>query len=69
MAEQITSSRPSFMRRTAVRFQTITQLFGALWRGPFWWLIPFAVILVVFALLLIVLQAVPAAAPFVYALF
>ena len=62
-------ARPSWPRRIAERYQTVAQLFGALYRSPFWWLTPFCIALVVFAGLLMMLQAIPAAAPFVYAVF
>ncbi len=64
-----TTSRPGLGRRLAVRLQTVRQLFGALSRSPFWWLAPFCVILPVFAVLLIFVQAIPGAAPFLYTLF
>lgn len=66
--ETTLAARPNLLRRVAVRFQTVTQLFSALWNGPFWWLTPFAVALVFFAVILTLLQAIPAVAPFVYAL-
>jgi hypothetical protein len=41
----------------------------ALWRGPFWWLVPVVCFFVPIATVLIALQAVPLVAPFVYLLF
>ena len=48
---------------------TLGQLFHAIRRGPFWWLLPFFIVLVFFAVLLVLVQVFPAAAPFVYAIF
>jgi hypothetical protein len=48
---------------------TAAELVGALWRGPHWWLVPVLMVLLPAALVFIVLQAVPIAAPFVYTLF
>ena len=39
------------------------------WNSPFWWLVPFICVLAVFALIIGVTTAFPAAAPFFYALF
>jgi len=51
------------------RGATFLELVRALWRGPFWWLVPVVCFLLPIALVLIVVQAVPLVAPFVYALF
>ena len=48
---------------------TTGELIGALWRGPYWWLVPVLMVLLPAALVFVVLQAVPIAAPFVYTLF
>ena len=63
------SPRPSLARRAAVRAQTLGQLYTAVMRSPYWWLLPFCVVLTLFAFLFVVAQAIPGAAPFVYALF
>ncbi len=61
--------RPGFLQRTKVRLQTAGQLLGALGRSPFWWLIPFCVILVILSAFLVIANLFPTAAPFLYALF
>ena len=61
--------RHGFWARVRVRVATLRQLFATISRGPFWWLTPFCVVLAVFAVLLLLLNVVPGAAPFVYALF
>ena len=48
---------------------TAAELIGALWRGPYWWLVPVLMVLLPAAMVFVVLQAVPIAAPFVYTLF
>lgn len=48
---------------------TAAELLLALWRGPFWWLVPLVAFLLVTATLFVFLQAVPVVAPFVYTLF
>ena len=62
-------AKPGFVRRVAMRFQTLGTLVKTVWNGPFWWLVPFVCVLSVFALFLVIIAAFPAAAPFVYALF
>jgi hypothetical protein len=51
------------------RFATGFELVGAFWNGPFWWMVPLVIMLLLAATVLIMLQAAPAIAPFVYALF
>lgn len=51
------------------RCATLLELLRALWHGPFWWLVPVVCFFVPIATVLIVLQAVPLVAPFVYLLF
>jgi hypothetical protein len=63
------STWPGWIRRLRGRLETIGELFRALWWSPVWWLTPFCVLLVFLALILSFLQAVPAAAPFLYPLF
>ena len=41
----------------------------ALWRGPFWWLVPVVALLLPAAVLFVFLQTVPLVAPFVYTVF
>jgi hypothetical protein len=48
---------------------TAAELVRALWRGPFWWLAPFVLLLLPTAIVFICLKAVPLVAPFVYTLF
>jgi hypothetical protein len=51
------------------RFRTALELVGALWNGPFWWLVPALAILLPVAALFIFFQAAPLVAPFVYTVF
>jgi len=51
------------------RFSTLVELVRALWSGPFWWLVPVVCFLLPIAVVLVVVQAVPYVAPFVYLLF
>jgi hypothetical protein len=60
---------PGITRRVRVGFSTAAELLKALWKGPYWWLVPVVVVLLPAALLFVVLQAVPIVAPFVYTLF
>lgn len=40
-----------------------------MWHGPYWWLVPVALILLPGAALLVFLETVPLVAPFVYTVF
>ena len=51
------------------RVATAAELVLALWRGPFWWLVPLVLLLLPAALVFILLQAAPLVAPFVYTVF
>lgn len=59
----------SFTKRLRTGFGTAVELLKALWKGPYWWLVPVVVVLLPAALLFVLLQAVPVVAPFVYTLF
>jgi hypothetical protein len=61
MRRLITSAR--------MRFGTAGELLGALWNGPFWWLVPVVLLLLPAAVVFIFLQAAPLVAPFVYTVF
>ncbi len=50
-------------------FGTAVELLRALWRGPYWWLVPILVFLLPLACVFVLLQAVPIVAPFVYTAF
>mgnify|MGYP003335612945 CR=1 FL=1 len=56
-------------RRLSSAFSTVLELLRGLSRGRNWWLIPVIVILLPFAIVFVLLQAVPVVAPFVYTLF
>lgn len=56
-------------KSTATRFSTAVELIKALWRGPYWWLVPLLVFLLPMAIVFVFLQAVPIVAPFVYSVF
>ena len=58
-----------FLAGARSRGATLLELVRAFWSGPFWWLVPVVCFLLPIALVLIVVQAVPLVAPFVYALF
>lgn len=49
--------------------KTAVELIRAMWRGPFWWLVPVVLILLPSAIVFVFLQAVPLVAPFVYTMF
>jgi hypothetical protein len=51
------------------RLATAVELLVAMWRGPFWWLVPLVLLLLPAALLFVLLQAAPLVAPFVYTVF
>lgn len=59
----------SFTRRVRVGVATAAELMTSLWRGPYWWLVPVMCVLLPAAMVLVLLQTVPAVAPFVYTLF
>jgi len=48
---------------------TASELIKNMWSGPFWWLVPFVLLLLPAAVLFVFLQAVPFVAPFVYTVF
>ena len=51
------------------RIATAKELIRGLWNGPYWWLVPLAILLLPTALVFIILEAVPLVAPFVYSVF
>jgi hypothetical protein len=59
----------SLARRVRTGCSTAFELLGALWRGPYWWLVPVMCVLLPAAIVFILLQTVPIVAPFVYTLF
>ena len=61
--------RSGFVATLVLRAKTFGHLFRVMATGAYWWLTPFLVILILFAVLLLVVEFVPGAAPFVYALF
>ena len=52
-----------------MRAKIFYQLTKSVGRGRYWWLTPFLAVLVLFAILALILEIAPGAAPFVYALF
>ena len=60
---------PAMKLLTSIRTgcSTARELIGSLMRGPYWWLVPVAALLLPAAVLFVFLQAVPWVAPFVYA--
>jgi hypothetical protein len=55
-------------RSIAGGISTSKELLVGLWRGPFWWLVPVALLLLPAAVIFVFLQAAPLVAPFVYTL-
>ena len=49
-------------------FSIIGDLFRFLWKRKLWWLIPFIIVLLIFAILFILASVTPLG-PFIYALF
>ena len=58
-----------FWQATRARFATGFELVVAFWEGPYWWLVPVVIILLMTSVFLIALQAAPLVAPFVYSIF
>ena len=54
------------LRTIGTGVATSKELVVSLWRGPYWWVVPIAALLLPAAALFIFLQAVPWVAPFVY---
>jgi LPS O-antigen subunit length determinant protein (WzzB/FepE family) len=54
--------------KTRNRVGVISELFGFLWRRKLWWIIPMAIVLVLFAVVIVLAQGSPLA-PFIYTLF
>lgn len=48
---------------------TSFELLKSLWNGPYWFVVPLAVLLLPAAVIFVFLQAVPIVAPFVYTVF
>jgi len=59
----------AFLRSVRTRCSTSWELVLALWRGPYWWLVPLVVLLLTLSILFVFLQAAPLVAPFVYTVF
>ncbi len=51
------------------RLSTAAELIAAVWKGPYWWLVPVLCVLLPAAAVFVFLQAVPIVAPFVYTVF
>jgi len=56
-------------RRISGGLKTAGELIRSMWRGPYWWLVPLVMFLLPAALVFVLMQASPLAAPFVYVLF
>ena len=59
----------ALLQATRQRFATSFELLAAFWNGPFWWLVPAVMMLLLASVVFVLLQGVPVIAPFVYALF
>jgi len=57
------------LRRVRLGFSTVGELLRSMWQGPYWWLVPAVIVLLPAAVVFVLLQVVPIAAPFVYTLF
>jgi hypothetical protein len=62
-------SMRSSINRIGSALKTVRELIDTMWRGPYWWLVPLILFLLPAALIFVVLQAAPLAAPFVYTFF
>jgi hypothetical protein len=58
-----------FWHATRTRFSTARELLVAFWNGPYWWMVPMVLMLLMASVVFIALQAAPLIAPFVYAFF
>ena len=47
-------------------FKTSGELIAAFWQGPYWWLVPVVILLLLASIVFLALQAAPLIAPFVY---
>ena len=56
-------------RKIGGGLKTVGELIRSMWRGPYWWLVPLILFLLPAAVIFVVLQAVPLAAPFIYTMF
>lgn len=63
------SSMKNTIRSARARFSTSVELLAALWKGPYWWLVPLVIVLLMMSILFVFLQAAPLVAPFVYTVF
>lgn len=54
---------------TRVGFATAAELVAAFWNGPYWWMVPVVIMLLMTSIVFIALQAAPLVAPFVYSIF
>ena len=59
----------SSIKRVWSGLKTVGELIRAMWNGRYWWLVPLILFLLPAALVFVVLQAAPLAAPFVYTFF
>ncbi len=59
----------ALLTKLSVGASTSAELVRGLWRGPYWWVVPIILFLLPFALIFVLLQAVPIVAPFVYTAF
>jgi Family of unknown function (DUF5989) len=58
-----------FWQGIRTRFATATELVLGFWDGPYWWLVPVVLMLLMASIVFVALQAAPMIAPFVYAIF
>ena len=56
-------------RASRTWFATACELVAAFWNGPYWWMVPMVIMLLIASVVFIALQAAPLIAPFVYSIF
>jgi hypothetical protein len=64
-----TTNKPGQFERLTLRLGTFGELLCMLSRSGRWWMLPFVAVLAVTAILLVVVQVIEYAAPFIYTIF
>jgi hypothetical protein len=62
-------NKPNPFERLTLRLGTFGELLRMLSRSGRWWMLPFVAVLAVTAILLVVVQVIEYAAPFIYTIF
>jgi hypothetical protein len=61
--------RLGLWRRVLIGMGTLALLVRTTWTGPYWFLVPFSIVLGLLSLLFVLAATMPVIAPFVYAIF